>query len=323
MGTTAPGIRRASTESEGPTTGTVVKLNLYDLPGTTKLNNCCLHLGFGAFHSGLEIFGLEFSYGLPKGIFMCPPKRSFGCAFRTTLIIGRAEATHAEFVEILRALKEAYTPELYHVLNYNCHHFCNQLSQILTNQPIPGSVNKLAKFVAHFSWIPDGTFESKSTSQLGGNDVPHLSKSDPNLSKSDIQHHHATNSAPCSPAISTQTSPRKSLSGFSSSPPTSAFNELRISLTKKRRHSTTQNDPVGSLRLDPKEKEVLDDFFKAVTSSSSNSPRNAKNYIPSEEQEFDFSTFRISTDVSLEDERSQTDKELEILVQDFRDERSS
>ncbi len=44
-----------------------VLLNVYDLFELGKVNDRTIHLGFGAFHSAVQIFDMEISYGYPAG----------------------------------------------------------------------------------------------------------------------------------------------------------------------------------------------------------------------------------------------------------------
>lgn len=48
-----------------------VELNVYDLHDLGTVNNYTLHLGFGAFHAGVSVYGTEISFAYPRGT---PPK---------------------------------------------------------------------------------------------------------------------------------------------------------------------------------------------------------------------------------------------------------
>lgn len=99
-----------------------VYLHIYDLSeGVQKLNDYTLHLGFGAFHTGVEIFKRELSFGFPNGmiecvfyspfikclgIFICKPKgASTGAVYRKTILMGTVPLTHQDVVEVIRELK--------------------------------------------------------------------------------------------------------------------------------------------------------------------------------------------------------------------------
>ena len=51
----------------------IVKLNVYDL---NEMNDTTYPFGFGAFHSGVEIFGREYTFA-KGGIFYTLPKEEF------------------------------------------------------------------------------------------------------------------------------------------------------------------------------------------------------------------------------------------------------
>eukprot|EP01130_Rhizamoeba_saxonica_P015079 TRINITY_DN6698_c0_g1_i1.p1 TRINITY_DN6698_c0_g1~~TRINITY_DN6698_c0_g1_i1.p1 ORF type:complete len:531 (+),score=116.28 TRINITY_DN6698_c0_g1_i1:42-1634(+) len=129
-----------------------VYLNVYDLPNLKNLNSYTLRIGFGAFHTGIEIHGSEVSFGYPDGIFYCTPKNPPGdMRFRVQLDMGEVQYSIEYIADLIDTMSEKWNGLEYHVLENNCNHFCNDLSIRLVHHPIPGSIMKLAKFAKHFS----------------------------------------------------------------------------------------------------------------------------------------------------------------------------
>lgn len=67
-------------------TKTKVYLNVYELESFEGANKYLVPLGFGAYHSGVEIFGREYSFGYgdtsESGIFSIEPKTAPGCKYK-------------------------------------------------------------------------------------------------------------------------------------------------------------------------------------------------------------------------------------------------
>lgn len=129
----------------------VVKLNVYDL---TKWNL------FGAYHSGVEICGSEWSYGsLPdeganqSGVWRCLPRTAGDCCsdanmgFKTRLVIAEVVTTRAEVRAALNQIRHSdeWKAGRYDLLNHNCNSFSDALCKLLTQgKGIPPWVNRLA-----------------------------------------------------------------------------------------------------------------------------------------------------------------------------------
>lgn len=107
---------------------------------------------------------------------MCRPHKAYGCTFRTSIVQGEADISQRDFVELIKSYKygfcfitsssifrDIYTATNYDMYNFNCHDFSTALSMSLVGKPVPKYINKLAKFVAHFAFLVDGTnFQSQS-----------------------------------------------------------------------------------------------------------------------------------------------------------------
>lgn len=77
-------------------------LNLYDL---SPMNDYLVPVGFGLHHSGIEINGVEYSFGSGGGIFEGPPKQAPGARFRFQLEMGTFEGGSHELDKALDELR--------------------------------------------------------------------------------------------------------------------------------------------------------------------------------------------------------------------------
>jgi len=107
-------------------------LNVYDLSSS----NSFLHSwGMGAYHSGVELNGREYSYGKSdgrgSGIFECEPRLASGCTFRESIELGSIEASGMEILKCIDSLRARYQASEYDILLQNCNHFCDDLASTL------------------------------------------------------------------------------------------------------------------------------------------------------------------------------------------------
>lgn len=127
--------------------GTVpVYLNVYDL---TSINGYAYWLGLGAYHSGVQVQGVEYAFGAHEysttGIFQGEPKQCEGFTFRKSLLMGWTEMTATQVREVMEELAEKYKGNAYNLITKNCNHFCNDACIKLTGNPIPNWINRLAR----------------------------------------------------------------------------------------------------------------------------------------------------------------------------------
>ncbi|KAG8379743.1 hypothetical protein BUALT_Bualt07G0121100 [Buddleja alternifolia] len=123
-----------------------VHLNVYDL---TSMNGYAYWLGLGAYHSGVQVHGVEYAFGAHEspttGIFEEKPKQCEGFTFRKSILIGWTEMTAVEVRKVMEELAEKYRGNAYNLISKNCNHFCNDACIKLTGNPIPNWVNRLAR----------------------------------------------------------------------------------------------------------------------------------------------------------------------------------
>ncbi|CAM8877968.1 unnamed protein product [Rhodiola kirilowii] len=121
-------------------------LNIYDL---TTVNNYLYWFGFGIFHSGIEVHGMEYGFGAHEyatsGVFEVEPRSCPGFLFRKSILLGTTDMSPAEFRTFMESLSSSYHGDTYHLIAKNCNHFTDDVSLRLTGKPIPGWVNRLAR----------------------------------------------------------------------------------------------------------------------------------------------------------------------------------
>lgn len=127
--------------------GSAVHVNVYDL---WESNDSVYWCGVGIFHSGVEVYDSEYAYGAhdytSSGIFETAPRKTPGTVgFRESVYIGHTTLSRQEVDEVCDKLGETYRGNQYHLLQRNCNHFTDSLSQELTAQRSPGWVNRLAR----------------------------------------------------------------------------------------------------------------------------------------------------------------------------------
>lgn len=147
-----------------------VKLNVYDL---SEQNNLLYWLGFGVFHTGVEIFGVEYAYGghdyEASGVFVTEPKKPPGpVEFRESVIMGETDLLPQEVRQLVVKMGKGYKGNRYHLLQMNCNHFASDLCKNLTGKRAPSWVNRLAGLavLCHCllpaTWVPPLTTPAQS-----------------------------------------------------------------------------------------------------------------------------------------------------------------
>ncbi|KAK6912285.1 PPPDE peptidase domain [Dillenia turbinata] len=128
----------SSTSSSSSVTSVPVYLNVYDL---TSMNGYAYWLGLGAYHSGVEVRGVEYAFGAHEyattGIFEGEPKRCEGFRYRETILIGKTEMSVNEVGRAMQELAEEFRGNAYNLITKNCNHFCDQACLRLTGNHIP------------------------------------------------------------------------------------------------------------------------------------------------------------------------------------------
>lgn len=123
---------RASAFTTAPVAA--IAAHVYDLRGVESSNDATLELGMGVFHVGVEVFGVEWSFGcvvggdLITGIYPVRPKRCPIGRYRESIYLGEARAHDARRVwSLIESFTETWIGKEYHPLHKNCVHFCEEL----------------------------------------------------------------------------------------------------------------------------------------------------------------------------------------------------
>ncbi|XP_022151176.1 deSI-like protein At4g17486 [Momordica charantia] len=131
-----------------------VYLNVYDV---TSINGYAYRFGLGAFHSGLQVHGVEYAFGYHEcsttGICEGVPKQCDGFRFRKTVLVGKTDMKPAEVRTLMVELGQIYKGNAYNLFTKNCNHFCNDACIKLTGNSIPKWVNRLAKIGSLFNCV--------------------------------------------------------------------------------------------------------------------------------------------------------------------------
>jgi len=128
-----------------------VILNVYDL---ADMNGYGYNFGLGAFHSGVEVCGSEYTFGghphTFSGVFTVEPRHAHNAKFRESILIGESDYSSQEIKTIIENLSKDYPGNSYHLITKNCNHFSGDLCKKLCGNDIPGYVNRLAYWA---SWV--------------------------------------------------------------------------------------------------------------------------------------------------------------------------
>uniref|UniRef100_A0A6T0WDF2 PPPDE domain-containing protein n=1 Tax=Alexandrium monilatum TaxID=311494 RepID=A0A6T0WDF2_9DINO len=128
-----------------------VTLQIYDAGGTEvvkNVNKLLRAVGTGAFHTGVEVYGKEWSFGFTSdgssGIFSCPPRCCKTHAYRESVHLGETELSQLDVEALLSELSSQWRGGHYDVLRRNCTHFSEELCRCLGVGPVPAWVGNIA-----------------------------------------------------------------------------------------------------------------------------------------------------------------------------------
>jgi len=121
--------------------GSKVYLNVYDL---SPANDYLHPIGFGLYHSGVEVEGKnEYTFS-GEGIFDHTPRAATGAKFRERLELGIFEGTSNDVNTAISELRSEFAPGSYNLITKNCNSFANAFVWALLRKTIPPHVNRLA-----------------------------------------------------------------------------------------------------------------------------------------------------------------------------------
>lgn len=120
-----------------------VLLNVYHISEPGLLES----VGLGLFHSGIEVYGKEWSFGGSSsnvsGIFWLSPK-SAPLAFKESIRLGEVACTPAEVGALVQDLEPIWMASDYHLLTKNCNHFSEAFAELLGLE-VPEWLNRAAR----------------------------------------------------------------------------------------------------------------------------------------------------------------------------------
>ncbi|CAL5339376.1 unnamed protein product [Camellia sinensis] len=146
---------------------TQVVLNIYDL---TPVNHYTVWFGFGIFHSGIEVHGMEYGFGAHdfpiSGVFEVEPKSCPGFIYRCSITLGHMNMPPSEFRTFIEDVASEYHGDTYHLISKNCNHFTDDIAWRLTGKHIPGWVNRLARLGSVCSCLLPESLQVTTVKQL-------------------------------------------------------------------------------------------------------------------------------------------------------------
>lgn len=147
--------------------GVPVFLNVYNLRYAARKNGClvCDCMGFGFYHSGIEVFGSEWSFAgaancHPRicGIISCAPLTVLPPeSLEVRLLLGHLppDTQVSDIHKILRELAPEWAACRYHLFRRNCNHFSHAFRDAIAKEfktvkikKIPRYVNRAARVAA-------------------------------------------------------------------------------------------------------------------------------------------------------------------------------
>ncbi|KAE8209109.1 hypothetical protein CF327_g6864 [Tilletia walkeri] len=153
-----------------------VQLYVYDLShGMARQLSLAMTGKFfeAIYHTGIIVHGREYFFG--QGIFTCVPGQSHHGQPLQIIELGRTAIDKETWVEMLAELRTRYTASAYHLLNFNCNTFSNEVSELLTGNPIPERIRSLPE---DFLATPLGQMFSPRIDSAFSNGAPSASSSD-------------------------------------------------------------------------------------------------------------------------------------------------
>eukprot|EP01041_Mallomonas_annulata_P009303 gene9303-19310_t len=130
--------------------GFAVILNVYDL---NDVNQYLYHWGLGVYHSGVEVCGVEYTFGGGGGIFYTEPKNAPGAKHRESIPMGTFNGTTRDLESIVNDLRGDFDGSAYNILTKNCNHFADALVLKLLKKPVPAYINRLAFYGSSVSCL--------------------------------------------------------------------------------------------------------------------------------------------------------------------------
>ena len=120
-----------------------VRLSVYSIV-PQGMNVLLSAVGIGAFHTAVEVDGVEYAFG-PGGVYQsplhCPPE---GMEYVTSIEMGTVYLSPEGLRGYIQQQRRCFPAEHYDLLSCNCNHFTDTFCRQLRLPPIPPELNQLA-----------------------------------------------------------------------------------------------------------------------------------------------------------------------------------
>jgi len=128
-----------------------VLVRIYDLGKTFVTRGAwnSVTRSYGAFHSGVQVYGREWSFGMTlddvsTGVTWNPPGKNEDHSFRETISMGYTSMSRDEVGRLIYDMSREWLGCKYNMLTRNCHSFADEFCRSLGVGQIPSWVNDLA-----------------------------------------------------------------------------------------------------------------------------------------------------------------------------------
>ena len=134
----------------------------------SKLGN----VGLGLYHSGIEINGVEWSYGGDPnnhgtGVFATPPLTIQGAMYYQSYLIGTYDDSK-KLNQVLNEVKREFIASEYSLIGQNCNHFSEEFCKRLLGKRIPSYINRLARMGSWVNFLLPQSLKSLNPIPEGG-----------------------------------------------------------------------------------------------------------------------------------------------------------
>jgi hypothetical protein len=127
-----------------------VILHIYHVGTSLKVkaaNALMRFAGTGAYHTGVEVHGLEWSYNegdFGTGVYCHHPCMAGHHRYNKNIILGYIDLQPMQVQDVVDEMADDWMAYDYDLFRYNCTHFCDDFVQRLGLDPIPRNVVHLA-----------------------------------------------------------------------------------------------------------------------------------------------------------------------------------
>mmetsp|Transcript_13333 Transcript_13333/g.30408 ORF Transcript_13333/g.30408 Transcript_13333/m.30408 type:complete len:389 (+) Transcript_13333:104-1270(+) len=131
-------------EEDGPN----VFCNIYDIVPLFNRSTQCLMPRWSVYHTGVEVYDLEFSFGghsgSSTGVFCARPGSVKGATFRKAVAVGRTSLDPLELRQKVAEIAKHWPGNSYDAFTRNCNVFADFLCRELTGTGAPSYINGFA-----------------------------------------------------------------------------------------------------------------------------------------------------------------------------------